>query len=340
MAARLKDVAERAGVSIKTVSNVVNGYTFVAEPTRRRVEQAIAETGYRPNVGARNLRRGRTGFIALALPELGNPYFAELAGLVMSAAREHDWTVLIEQTLGLREREQAVITSIGPQLIDAAILSPLAMEPSDLAHASPDTPLVLLGERDIAGPVDHVTIDNVAAARTAVDHLIGLGRRRIAAIGDQPGKETGTASLRLAGYRDAVTAAGIRFEPDLVMPVERYQRADGAAAMTRLLELPEPPDAVFCCNDMLAIGAMRAALVRGVAVPEQLAVAGFDDIEEGAYSCPSLTTIAPDKTAIAHAAVDLLDRRRRGRTPMAPQDAQAPFQLMIRESTGGVEWKL
>jgi DNA-binding LacI/PurR family transcriptional regulator len=166
--------------------------------------------------------------------------------------------------------------------------------------------------------------------------LIGLGRRRIAAIGDQPGKETGTASLRLAGYRDAVTAAGIRFEPDLVMPVERYQRADGAAAMRRLLELAEPPDAVFCCNDLLAIGAMRAALARGLAVPEQLAVAGFDDIEEGAYSCPSLTTVAPDKTVIAHAAVDLVARRRRDRASMAPQDAQAPFQLVIRESTAGV----
>lgn len=335
MATTLKDVARLAGVSIKTVSNVVHDYPFVTEPTRRRVNQAILETGYRPNLGARNLRRGRTGFIALAVPELGNPYFAELAGLIISVAHELEWTVLIEQTLGSREREQAVINSLGPQRIDAAVLSPLAMEPSDVAQLLPDTPLVLLGERDLPGPVDHVAIDNVAAARAAVDHLVGIGRRRIAAIGDQPGKATGTASLRLAGYRQALTAAGLRCDPDLVVPVEHYQRAAGAAAMARLLELPEPPDAVFCCNDLLAIGAIRAALGRGVAVPDRLAIAGFDDIEEGAYGVPSLTTIAPDKTAIAEAAVHLADQRRRGRTPSAPQDVRAPFRLIIRESTTG-----
>ena len=342
MPVTLKDVAERAGVSIKTVSNVVNGYAFIADATRERVERAIAETGYRPNLGARNLRKGRTGFIVLAVPELDNPYFAELTGLVITAAHRRQWTVLVEQTQGSREREQAVITSMGPQRIDAAILSPLAMEPSDLARADPATPLVLLGERDIAGPADHVAIDNVAAARAVVEHLIGIGRRRIAVIGDQPGRGGGTAALRTAGYRQALTAAGLPQDPDLVVPVENYQRADGAAAMAHLLQLPEPPDAVFCCNDLLAVGAMRATLERGISIPDRVAVAGFDDIAEGAYSLPSLTTVAPDKAAIAEAAVGLADRRvdpiRGGHKtkPPEPQDVRAPFTLKVRESTAGV----
>ncbi len=341
MPATLKDVAERAGVSIKTVSNVVNGYAFVAASTRERVEQAIAETGYRPNLGARNLRKGRTGFIVLAVPELDNPYFAELTGLVIGAAHQHQWTVLVEQTQGSREREQAVITSMGPQRIDAAILSPLAMEPADLLASDPATPLVLLGERDIPGPADHVAIDNVSAARTVVEHLIGIGRRRIAVIGDQPAKNSGTASLRIAGYRQALAAAALPGDPALVVPVENYQRADGAAAMDHLLGLPEPPDAVFCCNDLLAVGAMRAALVRGIAIPDRIAVAGFDDIAEGAYGFPSLTTIAPDKAAIAEAAVNLADRRvdpirgGRGARNPEPQDVRAPFTLKVRESTTG-----
>jgi LacI family repressor for deo operon, udp, cdd, tsx, nupC, and nupG len=338
----LKDVAERAGVSIKTVSNVVNGYAFITPATRERVERAIAETGYRPNLGARNLRKGRTGFIVLAVPELDNPYFAELTGLVITAAHRRAWTVLVEQTQGSREREQAVITSMGPQRIDAAILSPLAMEPSDLHSADPATPLVLLGERDIPGPADHVAIDNVAAARAVVEHLIAIGRRRIAVIGDQPGKNGGTSALRTAGHRQALEAAGLPYDPALVVPVENYQRLDGFAAMAHLLALPEPPDAVFCCNDLLAVGAMRAAAERGVPIPDRIAIAGFDDIAEGSYSTPSLTTVAPDKAAIAEAAVNLADRRvdpvrgGLGAKNPEPQDVEAPFTLKVRESTAGV----
>src|ERR1700755_169820 len=124
MAATLKDVAKIAGVSVKTVSNVVNGYAFVKPENRRRVEEALAATGYRPNVGARTLRRGRTGFIALLLPELGVPYFAELAALVMDAAQGEEWNVLIEQTQGVAEHERSALAALGPHMIDGAIVSP------------------------------------------------------------------------------------------------------------------------------------------------------------------------------------------------------------------------
>ena len=324
--ATLKDVAVLAGVSVKTVSNVVNGYAFVKPENRRRVEHALNATGYRPNLGARNLRRGRTGFIALVVPELSIPYFGELAGGIIAAAAEHDWSVLIEQTQGDRARERKVIGDLGPHMVDGAIVSPQAVEPDDLA--TPGVPVVLLGEHPLPLPLDHVGIDNVSAARTAVRHLIDLGRTRIAVIGQHPTR--GTATQRLAGYRQAIAEAGL---PEIVAPALRYHHQDGAEAMAALLDRQEPPDAVFCFNDMLALGAIRAAHDRGLRVPHDVAIVGFDNTEHSAYSVPSLTTIAPDKAALAKAAVDLVHRRANGGADFPPQDVAIPFALEVREST-------
>jgi DNA-binding LacI/PurR family transcriptional regulator len=150
-------------------------------------------------VGARNLRRGRTGFIALVVPELSIPYFGELAGKVIAAAGRHDWSVLIEQTQGDRERERATLASLGPHMVDGALVSPQAVEAGDLTTLG--VPVVLLGEHPLALPLDHVGIDNVRAAHVAVGHLVGLGCRRIAVVGRHPTR--GTAAQRLAGYRRA-----------------------------------------------------------------------------------------------------------------------------------------
>lgn len=324
--ATLKDVAVLAGVSVKTVSNVVNGYAFVKPENRRRVESALVATGYRPNIGARNLRRGRTGFIALVVPELSIPYFGELAGGVIAEAAEHDWNVLIEQTLGDRDQERATIGGLGPHMVDGAIVSPQAVATGDLTM--PDVPVVLLGEHPLALPLDHVGIDNVTAAYTATRHLLDLGRTRIAVIGQHPTR--GTATQRLAGYRKAIGEAGL---PEIVAPALRYLHRDGAEAMAGLLALTEPPDAVFCFNDMLALGAIRAAADRGYRVPDDIAVVGFDNTEHSAYSVPSLSTVAPDKAALAKAAVELVHRRASGDTDFPPQDVQIPFALEVRESS-------
>jgi DNA-binding LacI/PurR family transcriptional regulator len=331
MAATLKDVALLAGVSVKTVSNVVNGYAFVKADNRRRVEEALAATGYRPNVGARNLRRGRTGFIALVVPELSVPYFAELTALVITAAQDEDWNVLIEQTQGIRERERSALASLGPHMIDGAIVSPEALDADDLTALSTAVPLVLLGEHSIPVPIDHVAIDNVLAAQIAVTHLVEIGRRKIAAIGQN--SHRATAAQRLAGYQAALTAAGLPQPAEYIAPALNYHRRDGAEAMTYLLGLPDPPDAVFCFNDLLAVGALRAAAERGLRVPADVAIVGFDNTEESAYSLPSLTTIAPDKAAIASTAVGLIRRRAKAEEDFAPQDIQTPFSLQIREST-------
>ncbi len=331
----LRDVAAAAGVSVKTVSNVVNGYAHVSDTTRAKVQKAIDELRYRPNLSARNLRRGRSGLVALAVPELELPYFAEMANHIVRAAEAQGWTVLIDQTDGAAEREGLVLNGIRAHLIDGVIFNPLATGRRELEARTDQTPMVLLGERVYDGPFDHVSIDNVGAAQAAVTHLVDVGRTRIAAIGEQRRRSSGTARLRLRGYTHALRAAGLPVDRDLVMTSESYHRADGAAAMEALLALPHPPDAVFCFNDLLALGALRTLLDRGLRVPEDVAIVGFDDIDECAYSTPTLTTVAPDKAAIAAMAVELLASRLEGDDQGAPRERTAPHSLVVRESTVG-----
>lgn len=336
---RLRDVAERAGVSVKTVSNVVNGYVHVAPETRARVQAVIDETGYRPNMTARNLRAGRTGVIALALPELANPYFAELTGFVVQAAEKLGLTVLVDQTDGLRSRELAIADGFRHQLIEGVILSPNALEVDDLVdRPGTSIPLVLLGEKIASGPADHVAIDNVEAARTATAHLVSCGRTRVAAVGHQPSssRESGVAHLRRRGWEEALGAAGLPCGDDLVGEVPTFSREHGARAMAEVLDRAVRPDAVFCFNDTLALGAMRMLTDRGLRIPEDVAVIGIDDVVDGRFAIPTLSTIAPDKSRIARTAVQMLEERLRpDGGDRAPRDVRAPFELVARESTLG-----
>jgi DNA-binding LacI/PurR family transcriptional regulator len=336
----LKDVAGRAGVSIKTVSNVVNGSAAVRPETRAKVQRALDELGYRPNLSARQLRGGRSGLVALAVPEISLPYFAELAEHIVEQATVRGWTVLIEVTHGEREAERNVSKGIRAHLVDGMIVSPLALHGNDVERREEAIPLVLLGERLTGLAVDYVMIDNEEAAQTVTSHLAGIGRRRIAAIGAQPRIREGTATLRLRGYREALALAGLPYDNELVVPVERYHRADGAMAMAWLLDHGAVPDAVFCFNDALALGALRTLLQRGIRVPEDIALAGFDDVEDARFCTPTLTTIAPDKRRIAELALGLLDTRisfaRLGTgEPAAPRSEFAGHALVIRESTVG-----
>ncbi|HWD68739.1 MAG TPA: LacI family DNA-binding transcriptional regulator [Solirubrobacteraceae bacterium] len=332
---RLRDVADAAGVSIRTVSNVVNGYAPTSEDVRRRVEQAVKELGYRPNVLARNLKQGRTGMIALVVPELDVPYFAELSRAIITMGREHGYTVILDQTDGEPDREREMVMSKGSAaMFDGIILSPLALSRAELIQRDPATPLVLLGEHIAGSGFDHVSIDNVSAAKAATLHLIDLGRQRVAAIGDQPYETGETAQLRTQGYRLAHRARKCKVDSSLIVPTTRFHYADGAAAMEQLLAHPDgPPGAVFCFNDLLALGAIRTLLTRGLRVPEDVAVVGFDDIEAGRFNTPSLTTIAPDKEVIAQLAVKRLLALIASKGVEHPSDVSAPHQLVVREST-------
>ncbi|MGV9246063.1 LacI family DNA-binding transcriptional regulator [Streptomyces sp. NPDC003710] len=335
MRVSLRDVAERAGVSIKTVSNVVNNYPHVTPAMRVRVQAAIDELGYRPNLTARHLRKGRTGIIALAVPELGNPYFAELAGAVIDAAAEHEFTVLLDHTRGEREQEILVSQGFRGGVIDGLILSPLTLEAEDLRGRSGDVPLVLLGEREYGLPFDHIAIDNVAAARCAVRHLLGRGRTRIAYLGVRTDSVNQPAHLRLDGWRAELAAAGVPAPDSLVVPVGGWNRDDGARAMAELLDSGVRPDGVFAFNDLIAIGAMRVLHERGLRVPWDVAVVGFDDIAEGRFGAVTLTTVSPDKQAIAKMAVASLLRSLSGREEPGGRELTAKFELVERESTLG-----
>jgi DNA-binding LacI/PurR family transcriptional regulator len=334
VAVRLSDVAKRAGVSVKTVSNVVSGYAHVSPATRKRVQKALDSLGYQPNLSARSLRGGRSGVIGLAVPGL-NPYFVELAGLVERAVAEAGYTLLVDQTEALHERESRVVRGIRPQLIDGLIFSPSALDGATIAKGRSATPLVLLGERVSDGSIDHVGIDNVSAAHEAVKHLIDLGRRRIAAVGALRSPSGELARMRLAGYTAALTEAGIPRKRDLIVPVQRFERIEGVSATRRLLATGIRPDAIFAFNDVLAFGVLRALYEDGIRVPDDVAVVGFDDVEEGRFSLPTLTTISPDKQQIARCAVANLMERLDGGADAPPRDVVVQHSLVQRESTLG-----
>jgi DNA-binding LacI/PurR family transcriptional regulator len=332
MAVRLKDVAALAGVSVKTASNVVNDYPHVKPTTRARVELAIRELRYRPNVSARQLKHGRAGFLALAIPQLDSPYFAELAAKITQEAARQGYLMLLENTRADPAAERLVVDGMRSHIIDGVIFSPLALVAEELTGRDDDLPMVLLGERAVPQGYDHVAVESVAAARAMTEHLVSLGRTRVAAIGRE--SVQGTASVRLDGYRQALDQAGLAYDPELVVGVSRYQRQDGKDAMTYLLSLPDPPDAVFCFNDLMATGAMRACYEAGVDVPRQVAVAGFDNIAEGRFYSPSLTTIGADLDVLSREAVRMLVSRVEGSHREA-ESVEVPWTLEVRESTVG-----
>lgn len=334
MSSSLKDVAARAGVSARTVSNVVNGSARVATQTRQRVQEAIDELGYRPNLAARSLRAGRTGIIGLAIPEFHSPYFGELAGLLVDEARRRSWTVIIEQTRGDAEVERRLLTGDSGRVMDGLIISPWALTADELTATADTLPIVLLGERSSQGKADHVAVDSVAAADEATAHLLGLGRRRVAAIGLQPHLSNGTAQQRTEGYRRALRRAGIPPRPEWERSVTALHRADGARAMAELLDGDTVPDAVFAFSDELALGALHMAHLRGVRMPEQLAVVGFDDVEDGRFSHPALTTVSPDKRQIAQRALQCLaDRIYSPHNQVPAATLTIPHRLVVRTST-------
>lgn len=336
MTATLHDVARAAGVSIKTVSNVINNYPHVRVATRERVEAAIDELQYRPNQAARSLRSGRTDMIGLIVPDLRNPYFAELADDVMRAARARGFSVLIEQFDADRDSELAALRGARRRGLDGVLYSVLSLGEDD-AELLDDVgmPMVLLGERIFHSAHDHVTMRNTEAAQAATEHLLRGGRRRIVALGSHPGEVVGSAGLRLRGYEAAIREAGLSIDPALVVPVGRWHRIDGAEAMRAVLDAGLDFDGVVAFNDSIALGAMRVLLERGVRIPEDVALIGFDDLDETRYSLPALTTIDPGRSEIARVAVDLLVDRILTDSADAPREVLADFRLVERESTAG-----
>ncbi|WP_193104920.1 LacI family DNA-binding transcriptional regulator [Brachybacterium sp. FME24] len=300
----IKDVAQRAGVSWKTVSNVVNERPVVRADTRAKVLTAIDELGYVPNHVGRELRGGPTRSLALVVPELQNPYFARLAELMQAAARQRGYTVSVEVSLHSAETERAHVRGRTARPVDAVIISPSALDPADLVDRDGGPPVVLLGERLPAAPdVVHVAIDNVSSAADVVRLLVAGGHRRLLFLGaDHAVRSTGTD--RLAGFRAASRFAELPQDPALIRGAGSWTRESGRREVHAVLDAGIEFDAVVAGNDLLAVGALAALHERGFDVPGDVAVVGWDDVAEAAWARPSLTTVAPDLDALIDAALE------------------------------------
>lgn len=327
---RLVDVAAHAGVSMKTVSNVIHSHPHVRPELRARVQASIDELGYRPNLTARRLVTGRTGMLALALPEMDQPYFAELARHVAELAPELGYRVVFEQTLNQMTAERAVISDRENGLVDGVVFNPTQMSSEEISGLRRDVPLVLVGEAARPATTDHVMIDNVAAAREATLHLLSSGRRRIAFLGMVDGDPSDANALRLQGYQQAHREFGAHADPAFVLTCAEYSVEAAAAAVTALMR-SERVDAVLCREDRFAVGALRTLTSAGVSVPHDAAVIGWDDTQIARWFAPALTSVAPDKRELARLALTLVHERISGYQGDG-RHLIAPHKLMLRES--------
>lgn len=329
---RLTDVAVRAGVSMKTVSNVVNGTGSASPATRARVRAAIDELGYRPNVTARRLATGQTGTISVAVSSVTVPYFAEISNRLDRAARKQRLRVVIEQTHGERSNELAILEERERGLVDGVIFQPVSLTPDDLTSQRPGFPLVLLGEGPAPAEVDHVMIDNVAAAREITTHLLGRGCRQIAFLGGERAGMTHTTGQRFDGYKKALRSAGIRLDRRLRLAVDHYSADNGFRVVSAALDDGVDFDAVVCRDDSLATGALHALHARGLAVPDDVAVAGWDNLIVSRHLWPPLTSVGPDKISIVETALRLLHDRIGGYAGPGRHEIVGS-ELIKREST-------
>ncbi|MDR2930520.1 MAG: LacI family transcriptional regulator [Propionibacteriaceae bacterium] len=336
----MRDVAALASVSVKTVSNVINGYRYLRPDTKARVEAAIRTLGYRVNVTARNLRQGRTGLIKLVIPELRIPYFAELADSVVREAAERELTVLVEQHQYQRDLELRVLRGEGGQQVDGVLFSPVYVGQDDVDLFDVGFPMVILGESVFDAPCDHVSMRNVEAATAQVEHLAALGRTRIGVIGVNEMPILSSSVLRFRGVKLGLELAGLSLDPGLVAGPGPWVRPTGARLMGELLDRGHRLDAVVCFNDTLALGALHELIRRGIRVPDDVAVIGFDNVEETQFSQPTLSTIDPGRDRIAAESVRMLCERvglvDDFDPATSPRELLVDYQVVPRQSTLGL----
>jgi LacI family transcriptional regulator len=311
--ANIKDVALHAGVSVTTVSHVVNGTRFVSETARQRVEEAVRELGYVPSAVARSLKHNTTRTFGMVIPNNSNPYFAEIIRGVEDRCFAAGYNVILCNSNDDPERQAGYLRVLAEKRIDGLVL---VVTGSDaVARATLGgiaMPLVLL-DREVSGVSgDLVEVNHVLGSQMATRHLLELGHPRVACISGPPGLSP--SSQRRAGWKDALEKAGVeRTESDLARG--DFTARGGYLAMQALLKRRPRPTAVFACNDLMAFGALTAAREAGIAVPQQLSIVGFDDIDLAAFSAPPLTTVAQPKKQIGTVAADLLlDRVSNART--------------------------
>ena len=329
----IKDVARLAGVSSMTVSRVINRSERVSPETRQRVEQAIAELGYVPSRLARGLIRQKTGTLALIVPDVANPFFTLIVRGAEDVARRAGYRVILCDTRADLTIEREVIEEMIAHRVEGIAIAPVSDDSrSHLRRlARFRVPFVLI-DRTVAGvECDVVLGDNAGGARRLVEHLISLGHRRIGFIVESDA--VSTARDRHRGYIEALEAAGLPLEPSLVVR-STVDPGGGFDGMRRLLELEDPPTAVFTVNNLVAVGAIEAVRANGLEVPEDVALVCFDDIEYASRLYPFLTVMAQPAETLGMLGTQLLLDRVEGRAPAQSRVVVLPAQFIVRRSCG------
>lgn len=328
--ATIHDVARRAGVSATTVSHVINSTRPVSADLRNRVQLAMAELDFQPNALARSLRRKQSHTIGLIVPDTANPFFAEMARGIEDVAYEAGHTIILCNTDGNPEREGLYLDMLLKRQVDGIVLvsagETIEVSRSLLQRALP----IVVVDRELPGvALDCVFTDQIAGGRLATEHLLEQGHTRIACITGPAG--LATSEGREIGYKDALIAAGREVDPRRIARGDFNDHSGYTCAMA-LIDLPDRPTAIFACNDLMAIGAMAAARTLHLAVPGDVSIVGYDDIDLAAYVNPPLTTIAQPKYELGRVAGQLLLERTANRT-LPPRRVLLHSSLVLREST-------
>jgi LacI family repressor for deo operon, udp, cdd, tsx, nupC, and nupG len=323
----IRDVASELGMSVATVSRALSQPELLRPETRERVLSVVTKLGYRPNVLARSLRRGQTHAIVLVVPKL-SPFFLEIYAGAEEAAQTAGLAVLLGNSDGKPEREEAYFDQVVSGRADGIILLTGVVPPAYANGKRALPPMVTVLEQVQENDSPVVRIDHRSASAEVTKHLIDLGHRRIAHIAGTP--KAASSEHRISGYKDALTAAGLPFDAELVVE-GNFSMQSGADAMERLLQLDNPPTGVFAGNDEMAFGAVKAARSHGLSVPEDLSMAGFDDQTTAAFYNPPLTTIHTPCRELGRRSTQELIEQIAGRD--VTEEIVLPTKLIVRDST-------
>ena len=328
MPATMSDVAEQAGVSVTTVSHVINNTRPVSEDLRGRVVLAMAALNYQPNRLARSLRQGRTHTLGMIVPDNANPYFAEVARGIEETAYRNQYSLILCNSEGDVDRERFYINVLLEKQVDGLILVAAGSSTSSIADIA--LPPMVVVDRDLPNiHADAVLTENAQGGRLATGHLLALGHRRIACI--TGASDVTSAAERATGYRQALVAAGVAVDESLVVKAA-FDYASGYAAAKGLLTCPNPPTAIFACNDLMAVGAISAGIELGLRIPADLSIVGFDDVQLASFANPPLTTVAQPKREMGDLAVSLL-LERMVNPAIPPRRRWLGTELVVRGST-------
>lgn len=329
----IKDVASLAGVSPMTVSRVINGSHRVSPDTQRRVQDAIEQLGYIPSRLARGLSARKTGTLAVIVPDVANPFFTLIVRAAEDVARRSTYRVILCDTRADLAVERDVIEELIAHRVEGIAIAPVSdrSKPHLERLARFGVPFMLI-DRTVAGMnSDAVVGDSVGGAQRLVEHLIGLGHRRIGLIVETD--DVSSARERRRGYEAAVAAAGLPLDPALV-EVQTPDPDGGFAGMRRLLAIAERPSAVFAVNNLVALGAIEAVRSAGLEVPDDVALVCFDDIEYASRLYPFLTALEQPAETFGTLGTQLLLERIQGRGPARDHVVVLPGRLTVRRSCG------